>query len=152
MRPKRRNLVGAALVGVVAAALCSVPFAFAAFVSSTASQSATYSSGSVGTPGGTSVVRGTCVAHTSFQLVVSWSAASNATSYDVLRSSTSGGPYTQVGSTSGTSLTDSGPQVGPPAFTWQTTYYYVVRAVRGNWQSGNSVEASALTPKAANCT
>src|SRR2546423_737637 len=124
MHPRRRNRLVVLLVAIAAAAVCSVPFAFAAFVSSTASQSATYSSGSLGTPAGTAVVRGTCVAHTSFQLVVSWGSAAYAQSYQILRSSATGGPYTQIATTSGTSFTDSGPQVGPPPFTWQTTHYY----------------------------
>jgi fibronectin type 3 domain-containing protein len=71
---------------------------------------------------------------------LSWNASSGATSYNVNRGSTSGGPYTTVGSPTGTSFTDTGLVNG-------TTYYYVVTAVNSAGESGNSNEASA-TPSA----
>src|SRR5690606_30257303 len=69
---------------------------------------------------------------------VTWSASSGATSYKVFRSTTSGGPYTQVGTASGTSFADSG-------LTCNTAYHYVVRASNGSCDSGNSAQASATT-------
>lgn len=136
---------------MVAAVAFSVPFAVGAFQSSTSAQSATYSSGTLGTPSGLTVAWGTCVRNVSFQMNLSWSAASNASSYRVYRGTATGGPYTQIGTAGGTTYTDSGPQVGPPALTWNVTYYYVVTAVRGGWSSGYSNEAALRTPKAANC-
>ena len=68
---------------------------------------------------------------------VSWNAVSGATEYHVLRSTTSGGPYTQVGNVTGTSFNDSG-------LTCNTTYYYVVRAFAG-CESANSAQASTTT-------
>jgi hypothetical protein len=66
-----------------------------------------------------------------------WTAPSGATTYNVLRSATSGGPYTQVASgVTSTSYTDT-------EVTNATTYYYVVQAVSSNGVSGNSNEASA---------
>src|SRR5690606_40223431 len=59
---------------------------------------------------------------------VTWSASSGATSYKVFRSTTSGGPYTQVGTASGTSFADSG-------LTCNTAYHYVVRASNGSCDS-----------------
>ena len=69
---------------------------------------------------------------------VSWSATSGATSYTVFRSATSGGPYSSIGTTSSTSLGDSG-------LTCNTSYYYVVTASNGTCDSGNSAQASATT-------
>lgn len=71
------------------------------------------------------------------QINVSWNASAGATSYNILRGTTSGGPYTQVG----TSTTTSFPNTG---LTCNTAYYYVVQAV-GACTSGNSAQATATT-------
>ncbi len=71
------------------------------------------------------------------QINVSWSASAGASSYNILRSTTSGGPY----SLAGTSATTSFPNTG---LTCNTTYYYVVQAV-GACTSANSAQASATT-------
>lgn len=71
------------------------------------------------------------------QINVSWTASAGATSYNILRSTTSGGPYTQVGTSATTSFPDTG-------LTCNTTYYYVVQAV-GACTSANSAQASATT-------
>ena len=72
---------------------------------------------------------------TSVSLV--WTAATNAVSYNVKRSLTSGGPYTtvQTGVTA-TSYTNT-------ALTTGTTYYYVVSAVNASGEGGNSNEDNA---------
>ncbi|MEO8274857.1 MAG: pre-peptidase C-terminal domain-containing protein [Thermoanaerobaculia bacterium] len=69
---------------------------------------------------------------------VSWTAASGATSYAVSRSTTSGGPYTSVGSAAASPFADSG-------LTCNTTYYYVVSASNGSCSSANSTQASVTT-------
>ncbi len=69
---------------------------------------------------------------------VSWSASSGATSYLISRATTSGGPYTQIGTTASTSFADSG-------LTCNTSYYYVIKASNGSCDSGNSAQASATT-------
>jgi subtilisin-like proprotein convertase family protein len=70
---------------------------------------------------------------------LSWTAVSGATEYHVLRSTTSGGPYTQVGTATTTSFADSG-------LTCNTTYFYVVRAANSaTCESGNSAQATATT-------
>ncbi len=71
------------------------------------------------------------------QVSLSWMASSGATSYNILRGTTSGGPYTQTGSSTTTSYVDT-------SVTNGTTYYYVVTAVNGAGQSGNSNQASAM--------
>ena len=75
------------------------------------------------------------------QVGLSWSASSGATSYNVGRSTTSGGPYTTIGSPTATTYTDTAVSNG-------TTYYYVVAAVNGAGTSANSSQVSA-TPQLA---
>jgi len=70
------------------------------------------------------------------QVSLTWGASAGATSYHVKRSTTSGGPYTQVGAPTAANFTDTG-------LTNGTTYFYVVTAVNSAGESGNSNEASA---------
>jgi fibronectin type 3 domain-containing protein len=68
--------------------------------------------------------------------LLTWIPASGATGYNVERSTTTGGPYTTVGSTTGnTNYVDSGLANG-------TKYYYVVVSTNSYGSSGNSPEAS----------
>lgn len=83
----------------------------------------------------------TATAATSSTINLSWTAAAGATSYQVWRSGVSGGPYTQIGTPSGTTYGDSG--LSPT-----TTYYYVVKAVFSGAASAASIETSATTPVA----
>ena len=78
------------------------------------------------------------------QVALMWNASAGATSYNVKRSTTQGGPYTTVFSPIGTSYTD-------PGLTDGTTYYYVVSAVNAGGESGNSSEVSA-TPAASSAS
>jgi len=75
------------------------------------------------------------------QVSLSWNASPGATSYDIKRSTTSGGPYTQTNTATTVSFVDT-------SVTNGTTYYYVVTAVNSSGQSGDSNQASA-TPTAA---
>src|SRR6201994_4336510 len=67
-----------------------------------------------------------------------WSSSQSATSYDVMRSTTAGGPYAQVATAASPSYTDNTVKNG-------TTYHYVVTAVNADGQSGDSPEAT-VTP------
>lgn len=78
------------------------------------------------------------------QVSLSWGSVSGATQYRVYRASTSGGPYTLVGTPSGTSYIDTGLACG-------TTYYYVIRAFAG-CESVNSTQVSATTSACPACT
>ncbi|PWW07156.1 processive endocellulase [Paenibacillus cellulosilyticus] len=81
----------------------------------------------------------------SAQAVLSWTASVGATSYNVKRAATSGGPYTTAATgVTGTSYTNTG-------LTNGTTYYYVVSAVNSAGESANSAQAS-VTPAAAPVT
>jgi len=74
-------------------------------------------------------------------VALSWASVSGASEYHVLRSTTTGGPYTPIATATGTTFTDT-------AVTGGTTYFYVVRAANSaTCESGNSPEASA-TPTA----
>ena len=76
--------------------------------------------------------------------ILTWTASSGASSYNVKRSLTSGSGYLTVTNVTGTSVVDAGLING-------TTYYYVVSATNSLGESTNSAEASAtpLPPPAA---
>jgi fibronectin type 3 domain-containing protein len=74
------------------------------------------------------------------QVSLTWSPSTGATSYNVKRSTNSGGPYSQIGSPATSSYHDTG-------LTNGTAYYYVVSAVNSAGQSADSSQASA-TPNA----
>lgn len=71
---------------------------------------------------------------------LAWSQSATATSYSVLRGTSSGGPYVAIASqVLTTQYVDSGRTAG-------VTYYYVVRAANGGGVSPDSPEASAVAP------
>jgi hypothetical protein len=74
------------------------------------------------------------------QVMLVWTASTGATSYYMKRSTTTGGPYTQIATQTATSYTDTG-------LTNGTKYYYVVSAYNSAGQSANSTEVS-VTPAA----
>ncbi len=74
------------------------------------------------------------------QVSLTWNVSSGATSYNVKRSTTTGGPYTQIASPTTTSYTDT-------TVTNGVAYYYVVSAVNSAGESANSSQATA-TPTA----
>src|SRR5580704_6210350 len=69
------------------------------------------------------------------QVSLTWNTTTTASSYNVKRSTTSGGPYTRVANATVSNDTDTGLANG-------TTYYYVVSAVNANGESANSREVS----------
>ena len=70
------------------------------------------------------------------QIILTWNASSGATSYNVKRSTTNGGPYTTIASPATASYTNTGLTNGTP-------YYYVVTAVNSAGESGPSSQATA---------
>ncbi len=90
--------------------------------------------GPVSVPTGVSATAGNA------QVILSWSPAAGATSYNVQSSTTEGGPYTTIATPTTTSYTNTGLVNG-------TTYYYVISATDGVNVSSNSLEVSA-TPVA----
>jgi autotransporter-associated beta strand protein len=79
------------------------------------------------------------------QVVLSWDAAANASSYKILRSLTSGGPYTQITNVTATAFTNT-------ALANGVVYHYVVRAANAVGESSNSIQVSArpVSPVPAN--
>lgn len=75
------------------------------------------------------------------QVRLNWTASFGATSYNVKVATTSGGPYTTFTNVTGTTVYNTGLSSGTP-------YYYVVSAVNGIGESGDSLEATA-TPTSA---
>src|SRR5271156_3756198 len=82
------------------------------------------------TPTGVAAVAGNA------QVTLNWAGSSGATGYYVKRSTTTGGPYTQVSTQAATSDTDTG-------LTNGTKYFYVVSAYNSAGQSANSAEVNA---------
>jgi TatA/E family protein of Tat protein translocase len=70
------------------------------------------------------------------QVVLNWGASNGASTYNVKRSGTSGGPYARIASIAATNYTDAGL---PPG----SVFYYVVSSTNGSGESENSVEVSA---------
>lgn len=70
------------------------------------------------------------------QANLTWTGSSAATSYNVKRSTTSGGPYTVVGNVTATNYANAGLIGG-------TTYYYVVSSVNDSGESSNSSQVGA---------
>jgi fibronectin type 3 domain-containing protein len=72
------------------------------------------------------------------EIDLSWTAVTGATSYSILRSPVTGGPYAADGTSSTPSFADTG-------LASNTSYFYVVEAVDASGASGPSFEASATT-------
>jgi len=70
---------------------------------------------------------------------LTWSASATATSYNVKRSTSLGGPFTTLANTTGTTYTDTSVVNG-------TIYYYVVSALNAGGEGPNSVAVLAQPP------
>src|SRR5665213_2687421 len=70
------------------------------------------------------------------QVTLKWATNSSATSYNIKRATTTGGPYTVVANISGTSYTDTGVVNG-------TIYYYVISSVGSGGET--TIASSAVT-------
>src|SRR5579859_15309 len=97
------------------------------------------SSGGGGGGGGTPPPVPTGLTATSADALVmlSWNASTGATSYNVGRGTTSGGPYATIASGSDTNYTDT-------SVTNGTTYYYVISATDAGATSANCAQVSAM--------
>ncbi len=71
------------------------------------------------------------------QVILSWPSTTGATSYNVKRSTVSGGPYTPIASPTAASYIDA-------TAVNDTTYYYVVSSVNNIGESANSAQVSVV--------
>ncbi len=138
--PRRRRIL---LTAAVVAAVGTANTAVAAFTPTAPSASNSISTATLAAPTGLSAARGTCVILTSTQINLSWTATASAFAdgYQILRSTTDGGPYTTIASVSGRNTTTS----VDTTVAFSTTYYYVVKATRNLWRSTPSNQASVTT-------
>jgi hypothetical protein len=144
MRPPRRHRRATVFVAsLLALATVSGP-AFASMSATTSTYSSSISTGTLAAPTGVAAARGSCTILTSTSVTVTWTqtTSSFADGYQILRSTTNGSGYGVVGTVAGRGTTS----FADTTVTFSTTYYYVVRATRNAWQSGNSNQASVTTP------
>ncbi len=71
---------------------------------------------------------------------LTWGAQPNATSYNILRATTNGGPYTQIGTSTGSAYSDTSGLVNGH------TYYYVVEPVINGVEICQSNQATVVVP------
>jgi hypothetical protein len=74
-------------------------------------------------------------------IALAWSAQTNANGYNVLRSSTNGGPYTSIGTTNLTNFRDT-----TAGLVAGHTYYYVVQPEQGSAEICQSNQAAVTIP------
>lgn len=74
---------------------------------------------------------------TNLAVLLQWPASSGATGYNLMRSTTNGGPYSLLASPAVTNYSDAAVNPG-------TTYYYVVSATNSSGQSPDSTQAGAV--------
>lgn len=84
--------------------------------------------------------KGTAAGTAAARIDLTWSGIPNVTGYDILRSSTNGGPYTQVGTTTTTAYSDR------TGLTSGQTYYYVLQPVNGTSAVCQSNQATITVP------
>jgi hypothetical protein len=130
------TLVAIALGLGVAASVTTT--ALAAFASTTAPATATLATANLAAPTG---LTASCVPLSS-NVTLSWTATTSAaaTGYIVLRGTTSGGPYSQIGTVNGRATTTF-----TTTISVLQTFYYVVQASRANWTSPSSNQAGVLS-------
>jgi cellulose 1,4-beta-cellobiosidase len=144
-----RALLGSSLAIAMVVVVAIAGPAFAEWTSGPVQGSQTVSTGTLVAPTGLTAVNGACVNNTSWHVNLSWTATTStiADGYEIFRSTTTGGPYTSLGTVNGrttTTFVDTTP-------TFLTTYFYVVQAKRNLWRSPNSTQATVTTLKK-NCT
>ncbi|HET7572537.1 MAG TPA: hypothetical protein VFJ77_07700 [Gaiellaceae bacterium] len=137
------------VVGIAAAgALLLAGAASGAWVSLPAGGPQSLVTATLDAPTGLGAVHGTCVRRQQDQIVLGWTASTSPAvgGYEIFRSTSSGGPYSSLGTVSGRTTTSYADSNLP----FNTTYYYVVKASRANWRSGYSGQASLQT-NSTNC-
>ena len=138
-----RRPLACLLVGVSLLAVDAVPAA--AQWSAAATGSSNARAANLAPPTGLSAAVG-CVAIILLpRVTLTWTASPStfAAGYDILRSTVSGGPYSQVGTASGGATTTF---ADTASLGFNITYFYVIRARITNWVSATTTQVSAKTP------
>jgi hypothetical protein len=137
---RRRLLI--ALVLVPAAVLATAAAAYAGFFS-IASASQPVSTAAFQPATSVTATQVNCRNNQTPKLSVGWTASSSGftTGYTIYRGTTSGGPYTSIGSVSAATTTFADPST---TLAYTQSYYYVVDATFLSWSS-RSAEASIAT-------
>ena len=134
-------LVAAVWALLLLSSLASPTASLALFTSSSSVGANTFTASTLNAPTGLTATGGSSIS-------LSWTATSStyASGYHILRSGTSGGPYTQIAQVTPRTTTTYIDSPGAGA------YYYVARAYYQNWESVNSNQAAAGDTGLANCT
>jgi hypothetical protein len=130
------------LLAIAAAALGSATIAAAQFASS-ASASMSVSTATLAPPSGVTASQINCTNNQPPQIRISWTASSSAftTGYTIERATTSGGPYTTIGTVSSATTSYTDPST---TLLYSTTYYYLAVSTYNSWTTPAS-EASVTT-------
>lgn len=136
------------VAAVVAMVVLAAPHAHAVLTAS-AGASQDLATASLVPPTDVATAAGTCEAGATDGAVVSWTppTPTRATAYDVLRATSSGGPYAVIGTATGSSASS----YADTGLAFDSVYYYRVRSVVGEWQSTAS-EAVAHATRTSACT
>lgn len=138
-----RNIGLATAVLAVVAVLGATAVSRAAFVGAEGNSGNTFQASTLGIPTNLAAASGCQLLVLGPKVDLQWTGAAGASGYKVFRSESSTSGFTEIGTTSSTTFTDTGLVLG---LQGNTTYYYRVRATAGGWASGDSNTASAKTP------
>ena len=137
-KPLPRRLAPTMLVAVlVAGAAYDQRSALAAFTGGANNATNTLAAATIDAPSSLSGTPG-CVLVLP-QVSLSWTEDADADGHVVWRSATSGGTPSQIGTTTGTTFTDTTVSLG-------TTYFYTVTSTAGTWTTGPSNEVQVAVP------
>jgi len=135
----RRPAIAALLVAALGAGAVGATDAAAAFTGADQNPGNQFAAASLPAPTGVTAAGSCQLLVLGPQVVVSWTAVPGATGYEIRRSTTSGGPYSSVGTSSTSSFADTG-------VATNRTYHYVVVGTAGTWSGPVSAQVSASTP------
>jgi hypothetical protein len=125
------------LAGTVIVALAAASIAAAQFTSSLAGGSMNLSSSTLAAPIGITPVQTNCKNNKPVEITVTWAATTSAyaTGYTVQRATTSGGPFSTVGTVAigTTTYVDTA-----PVLAYTTTYYYRVQSTYLSWTAAST--------------
>lgn len=137
---RTKSTAGALAVAALVAALLGVPGSNAAFLATTGNTGSSLAADTLDPPTSFAATSGTSMS-------LDWAATVDtyAAGYRILRSATSGGPYTQIADLPGQGTIN---HIDSSA---EGTYYYLARAYFGNWLSVDTAETSGRIWRAFDC-